>query len=257
MGGATSRFADTAWDQVHGGLKDPSETIDGLPPTASHSILTLRRPNIVNQRHFSILDDLDEVVYTSMPVEGTTRDFDFLGRNGTKLFRVHATDATHTSWIVFAYDKPVFDDQVADHSLAEGEITSFGHPLFRKARIDIAWDKHAGDVKLYGLSSEDRRGDIVTIPGDDLEHRIVLKVEEIKSYTAQFQSYVPSAYMPQPNLADAVVHPPLVGFWVWEHSANRHQIKMHLARGTDTALQCLVAIITNQVYVETQTNQEK
>jgi hypothetical protein len=32
---------------------------------------------------------------------------------------------------------------------------------------------------------------------------------------------------------------------------------MHLAQGTDTALQCLLAIITNQVYVETQSNREK
>jgi hypothetical protein len=37
---------------------------------------------------------------------------------------------------------------------------------------------------------------------------------------------------------------------------NRHQIKMHLAKGTDQALHCLMAIITNQVYVETQSNTE-
>ncbi|KAL3908756.1 MAG: hypothetical protein SGARI_002922 [Bacillariaceae sp.] len=194
MGGATSRFADTAWDQVHGGLKDAAETLDGQPPTASHSILTLRRPNIVNQRQFKVLNDLDETIYNSLPVEGTTRDFDMLDKDGAKLFRIHATDATHTSWVVLAYDKPAFDGQVADHSLTEGEIkTPEQPPLYRKARIDIAWDKHAGNVKLYGPSSQDNRGDIVTVDGDDLEHKIVLKVEEIKSYTAQFQSYVPSA----------------------------------------------------------------
>ncbi|KAL3894328.1 MAG: hypothetical protein SGARI_007780 [Bacillariaceae sp.] len=205
MGGANSRFADTAWDQVHGGLSKKEDTLDGKPPTEAHSIFTLRRPNIVNQRFF--------------------------------------------------------EGQVADHSLQDGEVANTEDPLYRTARIDIAWDKHAGDVKLYGKASEegggDERGDIVCMDGEDLEHRIVLKVEEIKSYTAQFQSYVPSANMPQPNLKDAMVHPPLCGYWVWEHSVNRHQIKMHVARGADVALQVLLAIITNQVYVETQTNQEK
>ena len=72
MGGASSRFGETAWDQVNGGLKEASETIDGGKPPLGHSILTLKRPNIVNQRHFEIVNDLEEVIYTSLPVEGTT-----------------------------------------------------------------------------------------------------------------------------------------------------------------------------------------
>jgi hypothetical protein len=251
MGGATSRFADTAWDQVHGGLKDSTETIDGSPPTPGHTILTLRRPNIVNQRQFDIMNDLDEVIYQSLPVEATTKDFDVLSNNN-RLFRVHATDYSHSTWVIYSM-QPAFDEQVADHSLTDASGESF---LYRKARIDIAWDKHAGDVMLYGPSKEDSRGDIVTFADDDIEPVVVLKVEEIKSYTAQFQCYRPTT-MTTPSIADVVVKPPLVGYWVWEHSPNRHQLKMHLAQGTDTALQCLLAIITNQVYVETQSNREK
>jgi hypothetical protein len=43
---------------------------------------------------------------------------------------------------------------------------------------------------------------------------------------------------------------PLCGYWVWEHTPTKHQIKMHLAKNTDRALHCLLAIITNQVDVE-------
>jgi hypothetical protein len=254
MGGATSRFADTAWDQVDGGLADASETLDGAPPNPLHTIITLKRPNIVNQRQFSIMNDLDEVIYTSKGVEGTTKDFDLYSGDNQWLFRIHATDSSHQSWMIFVPSKPVWEDQVADHSLQSGGEIFDQPPLFRKARVDIARDKHAGEVKLYGPSDDDNRGCIQTLDVDPAEDKLILKVEEIKSYTAQYQSYVPSA-MPTPNL-DAVVHPPLVGYWVWEHSPNRHQLKMHLAKGTDTALHCLLAIITNQVYVENQSNTE-
>jgi len=265
MGGATSRFSETAWDQVDGGVRDASETLDGNAPTEAHTILTLKRPILVNQRLFQVLDDCDQVVYQSTPVEGTTKDFDLsLGqqdeeKNEKKLFRIHATDASHSKWMIFSYGKPAFDEQVADHTLAAsnnaeaGELND-GDALYRVARVDIAYDKHAGHVQKYVPGTDDNRGVLEPLEGDDLEPKYLLKVEEIKSHTAQYQSYVPSA-TPSPNL-DAVVHPLLVGFWVWEHSPNRHQIKMHLARHTDMALHCLLAIITNQVYVENQTKTE-
>jgi hypothetical protein len=217
MGGASSRFNETAWDQVHGGLRKKEETIDKTDPTIGHTILTLKRPNVVNQRLFTILDDTDEIIYKSSPVEGTTKDFDFYSQS-KRLFRIHPTDADHTQWIVLQYDTPVWEEQVADHSVNEpvvGEITKQDHPLYRLARVDIAYGKHTGYVKFYKQVEEgDVRGELELL--DDVEHKIALTVQEIKSLTAQYQSFVPTP-MPTPNL-DVVAKPPLVGYWCWEHS---------------------------------------
>ena len=75
----------------------------------------------------------------------------------------------------------------------------------------------------------------------------VLVCEEIRSMTAQFQSFIPSQ-----TLLDTAIHPPLSGWWVWEHTKRRHQLKMHLAKGNDIALHCIVAITCNMVNVEKQ-----
>jgi hypothetical protein len=73
----------------------------------------------------------------------------------------------------------------------------------------------------------------------------ILKVEEINSITAQHQSFYPKV-----KVVDEMVHPPLTGWWVWENTLKTHQMKMHLAKGSDIALHCILAISTNMVNVE-------
>ncbi len=224
MGGASSHFADTDWDKNDGGLREASETIDGSAPTTTHTILTLKKANVVNQRDFEIRDDTDELLYQSRGIEGTTKWFDLLDKDGNKLFCIQ-TDKARVQWIIYSYE-PNWESQKENNA------------LYRKAQIDIAWNKYQGSIRLYA-------------PGEwgeeVLSEEAVLLCEDIRSITAQFQSFVPSM-----TLLDSAMHPPLAGWWVWEHTKRRHQLKMHLAKGTDIALHCIVAITCNMVNVEKQ-----
>lgn len=254
MGGATSRFAETDWDAkpVHnGGEQDNAgtATLDGTERMLHHTILSLNRPNIVNQRLFEIRNDADIFLYQSVPVEGTTKDFDFLqiGDDGEprKVLRIHTDSAPRIQWAIFSYE-PVWDGQqpANEDRLLNVVTTGETTPLYRKARVDISWDQHHGLVRLF------EQNDAVNAKGvimkDGINQAPLMKVEEIKSITPQYQSFVPTTDM----IADALIHPPLAAHWVWENSPNRHQIKMHLTAGQDVALQCILAIITNQVHVE-------
>ncbi|CAJ1963693.1 unnamed protein product [Cylindrotheca closterium] len=231
MGGATSRFAETDWESASAGVK---ETIDGSMPSEDLSILTLRKNNsIVDQRSFEIRNDVDELLYVSKPIVGSTKWFDLCSASGEKLFCVH-TDALHEKWTIFAY-KPVWEDQQADEGISDKE------KIYRRARIDIAYGKSHGEVFPY-IQDWEHDSDFKGVASD----KSLLKVEEIKSMTAQFQSYIPQAALHD----NALVHPALCGWWVWENTRNRHQMKMHLVKDSDIALHCIVAITTNLVHVE-------
>jgi hypothetical protein len=43
---------------------------------------------------------------------------------------------------------------------------------------------------------------------------------------------------------------PLIGYWKWENTWTTHQMKMHVAKGSDLALHVVMAIIANQVRYE-------
>lgn len=232
MGGASSHFADTDWDKNDGGLREASETLDGSPPTSEHTILTLKKDNVVNQRDFEVRDDADAFLYGSKGIEGTTKWFDLMDPKGNKLFCVQ-TDKARAEWIIYSY-APNWADQEASFN-----------GLYAKAQIDITWNKYHGEVHLYAPSEADPKGEV-----KKEEEPPILKCEEISSLTAQFQSFVPSKQVPV--LLDNALHPPLVGWWVWEHTSRRHQLKMHLAKGSDIALHCIVAIVCNMVNVEKQ-----
>jgi hypothetical protein len=232
MGGANSRFDETNWNKADGGLREASETFDGNKPSAHHIILALKKPNIVNQRNFEIRDDLNKLLYTSQAVSGTTKWFDFLGEDGKKLFRIQ-TDSSRSTWDVYSYS-PSFEDQKSDEEASE----KAGESLYRKARIDITWNKNHGDVYPIVHSPDDLHG----VAQEDS----ILKVEEIKSVTAQYQAFRPDNMLDFP-------HPPLTSWWVWEHTPRCHQMKMRLAKGSDIALHCIMAIATNLVYIEKAT----
>jgi hypothetical protein len=229
MGGASSRFAETDWNAVDGGLRDTKDTVDGRQPTTHHTILTLKKSNVVNQREFEIRDDLDELLYTSKPIEGTSKWFDLFDALGKKLFCIQ-TDSLRSQWQVHSY-APNWEGQMADPDVKSEA------PLYRKARIGITWNKYHGEVHPFVQSDSDAMGVATETP--------LLRCEEIAGITAQCQSYVPKDV-----LLDNALHPPLVGWWVREHTLNRHQMKMHLAKGADIALHCIVAITTNMVNIE-------
>jgi hypothetical protein len=233
MGGAASKFDETEWDKVDGGLREASETIDGAMPTSHHTILTLKKQSIVNQRDYEIRDDQDILLYTTKAVQGTAKWFDLFGKGGEKLFRVQ-TDALRDNWDIFAYGEPAFPGQQPDADVTK----QAGEPLYRKARVLVTWNKHNGDVHMYGQDTGEGDNDTAGV----VQANSILKVEEIRSVTSQFQSYVPSGM--------DIAHPPLDGHWVWEHTIKTHRIKMNLAKGCDIALHCLLAVMTNMITLE-------
>lgn len=232
MGAATSRFGETDWENGSAGVK---ETIDGSLPSEYLSILTLKKNNsLVDQRSFEIRNDMDEVLYSSKPIVGSTKWFDLYSANGEKLFCVH-TDAHHEKWTIFSY-KPAWKfQQPEDNTVGEEKI-------YRKAQIDITYGKSHGEVFPYAADWEHDKD----FKGVLTSSKSLLTVEEIKSKTGQFQSYIPQDMLHDNTL----VHPPLCGWWVWENTRNRHQMKMHLVKDSDIALHCIVAIATNLVHVE-------
>lgn len=245
MGGATSRFDETDWDKADGGLREASETLDGKKPSARHTILTLQKPTLVNQRHFEIRDDLNTLLYTSSAVSGTTKWFDlvFAGDDedhGKKLFRIQ-TDSSRSTWDVYSYIGPSFENQKPNEQASE----KAGESLYRKARIDITWNKNHGDV--YPIV-RDGSADKLSLQEGVAQEDSILKVEEIKSVTAQYQAFKPD------NMID-FPHPPLTSWWVWEHLPHSHTMKMRLAKGSDISLHCIMAIATNLVYIEKATDQ--
>lgn len=240
MGGATSRFAETNWETADGGLKDPSQTIDGMAPIREHSILALKKSSLVNQREFVIRDDAGDLLYTSKAMEGTTKWFNLFDANGNKIFSIQ-TDSLRNEWRIYSL-APNWEGQAADAEAKASmlDVEEGNESLYRRARIDITWNKYHGEVHFFGPSEDD--------PCGVMEKIAVLRCEEISSITAQFQSY-----SPKDVLLDNALHPPLAGWWVWEHTKRSHQLKMHLAKGTDAALHCIVAITCNMVNVEKQT----
>lgn len=233
MGGAVSKFDETDWSKADGGLREASQTIDGVIPTTHHSILTLKKDSIINQREYEIRDDQDILLYTSQAVQGTVKSFDLLSKGGEKLFRVE-TDSLREKWGIYAFGKPAFSAQQPDPDATK----QAGEPLYRKARVVVTWNKHNGDVYLFGEDKGDGELDAAGVVIDES----ILKVEEIRSLTAQYQSYVPKGL--------DIAHPPLEGHWVWEHTLKTHKIKMNLAKGCDIALHCLLAVMTNMVSLE-------
>ena len=274
MGGATSRFGETDWETADGGWKadnGATNTLDGKPPTTDHTILILKKPNVVNQREFVVVDadDGPEPLYTSKPIQGTMKNFDLLDKDGNKLFCVQ-TDSARETWNIYSY-KQVWDGQAVSYEAAIGSKQDVSDaPLFCKARIDITWNKHHGQVMLYEKSADDTTNPKGVVD----ETKPILKVEEIASKTGQYQSFIPTHYdtsadtNPSPtsrasavimnsasDLVDTIVpsmHPSLIGWWVWEHTAKRNELRMHLAKNTDIALHCLVAIVANMITVETR-----
>ena len=218
-------------------------------------------PYVVTQREFEIRshDHLDEILYKSVAVQGTTKAFDLVqgGQDSKSLFRIH-TNASRSQWDIYAFTQ-VFEGQAVDD-----EATMISpenkEPLYRKAKIVITWNKYHGDVYMVQSSQTPQppqQGTESEGWGNDMDPRGVfdkestLRCEEIQSFTSQYQ-----AYHPRTNpILDSAAPPQLQSWWVWEHTQNLHQMKMHLAKGCDVALHVIIAITTNMVNVEKHADQ--
>ena len=75
MGGSVSRFEETNWGQVDGGVMD-EKTVDKAPPTPEYHIYELIKRSISRQREFDILDTFKQLKYSTHGVSGTLAWFD-------------------------------------------------------------------------------------------------------------------------------------------------------------------------------------
>ena len=118
MGGAQSYFNETDWDLADGALRTCDETMDGRPPTTTYQTYDLVKRSIVaNQRELDITDSEKNLLFHIRPSPGTIAGFDVLGvgsaNNDDYILRV-TVDLARRYWIIYRFDKPIFDGQKPD-----------------------------------------------------------------------------------------------------------------------------------------------
>mmetsp|Transcript_13114 Transcript_13114/g.18381 ORF Transcript_13114/g.18381 Transcript_13114/m.18381 type:complete len:154 (+) Transcript_13114:99-560(+) len=146
MGGGSSKFAVTNWDLAEGGIKSEKETIDASKPVSEHSIIILNKHTTLNQREYDICDYQGDILYSTKAVEGKVKWFDLFGKEGQHICRIQTTDITHKHWDIYRYKTPSFEGQQSDIEATNNA----GAELYKKARVEILWDRYHGDIFLYG-----------------------------------------------------------------------------------------------------------
>lgn len=147
MGGGTSKFDVTDWARASGELQSSQQTIDGSPPTSEYKIITLIKRGM-NQREFDIVDEKQNLLYTTRPVPGTLAWFDVLGPTscGTYedlLLRIQV-DLARRTWMVYRYNTPVFEGQ---------RPANLDPVLYKSACITVSWSRYVAVAARYGPPS--------------------------------------------------------------------------------------------------------
>jgi hypothetical protein len=165
MGGVTSKFDETDWSKANGGLlahwedRRPEDvTIDGLAPTYKFGIYEIVKTS-VSQREFQVVDPKNKnLLYITRSVPGTLAWFDVLGPNSIGEYqdlklRVQ-TDLRRRTWMVYRYNKPVFEGQ-RPAPLAVRKGLGQNDKLYKTACITVSWSRYAAVAIRYGPPSLD------------------------------------------------------------------------------------------------------
>lgn len=234
MGGSASRFDSTDWETVSGGV---TETIDSAEPTNKHTVFTLTPRLPFHQRSFHVHDHDGTLVYTTRALVTTLKWFEVLNAMDKPLLRVH-TNPSRRKWEIYTFE-PNWPEQAPegrwrfDKAPLEKPL-----PLYRKACVYVSANYQTASVHLYLQSTHDLQGIIGSSS--------LLRVEAIKSTSAQYQTFVPSE--DESTTSDGP--PPLVGFWSWEGEKTDQKIILDLANGTDAALHIVLAIAADLVRID-------
>ena len=158
MGGTTSKFDKTQWWRSNGELAAPSEEAEYWPtilpkesPTHQLQIYDIIKTALTSQRDFLVRDG-QSTVYRTATVAGTLAAFDLIqpsdpadyNNEDTPLLRV-TTSSNRRTWIVYAYDTPMFPGQVP----AAGEVVD-GHALFKSCCITTSFSRSLAVATRYG-----------------------------------------------------------------------------------------------------------
>lgn len=150
-------FNDNDWPKADGKLRSGQDTIDGSPPTSALGIYYLtktKQSNVFNQREFHVTDPDQNLLFTTRSVPGTVACFDVLGRGIEDFVLRVNVDLARRYWIVYRYNKPVFDGQQPDEELSNvlaPQSPSLQAPkLFKVCCITVSWSRYMAVSAMYG-----------------------------------------------------------------------------------------------------------
>lgn len=123
MGGAQSFLKENDWELADGALDSSEQTIDGAEPTKSYQIYhMIKKTMLASQRDFDVTDSQSNLLFHVRPSPGTIAGFDVLGigcaTSDEYILRV-TVDLARRNWIVYRFDRPVFEGQKPDRAATE------------------------------------------------------------------------------------------------------------------------------------------
>ena len=156
MGGGLSLLQETDWEKADGKLRGAHETIDGAPPLEEYGVFELTKKG-VNQREYDVTDSEKNLIFTTRAVPGTIACFDVLGKGIDEYLLRVTVDLARRYWIIYRYDTPSFEGQIADK--AESEKASTDYPernllgplqLFKRGCVIVSWSRYIAISCFFG-----------------------------------------------------------------------------------------------------------
>ena len=159
MGGGSSRFEETDWENASGKLTSMEETIDGFPPTSKYKVYHINKTaGVINQREYDVTDDESNLLYSTRGIEGRLAWFDVLGPGIDQYLLRVQVDLSRRYWVIYRFGQPSYPGQFADAAATGLLRQSRGDSqpcLYKKACITVTWSRYHAIVNLYGPPPDD------------------------------------------------------------------------------------------------------
>lgn len=159
MGGGSSRFEETDWENASGKLTSMEETIDGFPPTSKYKVYHINKTaGVINQREYDVTDDESNLLYSTRGIEGRLAWFDVLGPGIDQYLLRVQVDLSRRYWVIYRFGQPSYPGQFADAAATSLLRQSRGDSqpcLYKKACITVTWSRYHAIVNLYGPPPDD------------------------------------------------------------------------------------------------------
>lgn len=161
MGGTTSKYDETDWNNADGHLTEPQQTLDGQPPLSSQQTIYLHK-KALNQREYDITDADSNLLFTTRQVPGTICAFDVLARGMDEYVLRVTVDLARRYWIVHRYGEPTFAGQTMDQEATIKAAEDLADhcllqpiKLYKKCCITVSWSRYLAVAAFYGPPTVD------------------------------------------------------------------------------------------------------
>jgi hypothetical protein len=166
MGGASSKLDENNWSLADGKLRGVQDTVDGQPPVQQYEVYYMTK-RAVNQREFNILDERDNLVFTTRAVRGTIACFDLLGSGRDDYILRVNVDIARRFWIISRFYVPSFEGQMPDKEATEKLAAQLDEDsqhdigtgrkrlpiLYKRCCITVSWSRYMMVAAHYGPPS--------------------------------------------------------------------------------------------------------